>query len=555
MKLVWLSVNASYSHRSLALPLLHAACEQAGVAADWRVVETTPNDALLPVVVEILAQPPDVLLATCYLFTVETVLAVCRRLKAVAPATLVILGGPEFLGDNHAFLNREPWVDAVLRGEGELALPALLGRLQGGTPWRELPGLCGRQPDGSQFDNGMAALPAAAAIPSPVGQPFFACDRPFVALESSRGCPSRCAFCTSAGVAVRDLPIDRLRGELATVRAAGIHEIRLLDRTFNANPNRCLALLELFRRDFADLRFHLEIHPGFLTVAVRQALAAAPLGQLHLEAGLQTTAATALQASGRSRDAQAAWDGLQFLCGAGNLAIHVDLLAGLPGQTLDQVLDDVAALIELGPPEIQLETLKVLPGTTMQAEAGRLGLHYAPTPPYEVLATDTMTSGDLLQASRLGRLVDRFHNVDLMREAVRDAARQLGGHCFLRRLLAFLQQSSHFDQPAALTSRLRSFHAFAILEGLSTTADILAYEWLKAGLSPQAGLVPATLWKDDLPSQAELIDGHPPVAPARCWQACIGGRQLLFAFDRQSADRQAVAVLNLPVTRGGKKSI
>jgi len=106
MKITWLAVNASFSHTSVALPLLHVAARH--VPADWKVVRATPKDNLSAVVARVVETQPDAVAATVYLFTHRFVAEVLARVKAVCPGVCVIVGGPEFLGANEPFLRAAP---------------------------------------------------------------------------------------------------------------------------------------------------------------------------------------------------------------------------------------------------------------------------------------------------------------------------------------------------------------------------------------------------------------------------------------------------------------
>ena len=57
------------------------------------------------------------------------------------------------------------------------------------------------------------------------------------------------------------------------------------------------------------------------------------------------------------------------------------LIAGLPLYHLSQIFDDVRTLAEYHAGEIQLESLKLLPGTEMRRRAEELGICYSPLPP------------------------------------------------------------------------------------------------------------------------------------------------------------------------------
>ncbi|MFA5206521.1 MAG: radical SAM protein, partial [Lentisphaeria bacterium] len=479
MRLTFLAVNCSHSHASLALPCLHAAAQAAAPEWEWRAVAGVTADPPGVLAAQAAESAPDVVAATVYLFNRAAVFAVLRRVKALLPACRILLGGPEFLGDNRALLQAEPWIDAVVRGEGEPAIGPWLASLDRPAAWPAIPGLCWRDAAGNGHDNGLALLAADAwaALPPPHSSPFFAHDRPFAQLETVRGCPHACAFCTSARTGPpRYLPLDRVAADLAALYRRGLRDFRLIDRTFNADPRRTVALLRLFRETYADGHFHLEWHPAGLAAAVRDALGAAPAGQLHLEVGLQTTVTAALRACQRRETPARAWENLAVLCGLRNLAVHVDLLAGLPETTPDTVAADLDRLLRLGPAEIQLETLKLLPGTPLADHAAGLGLAYAPDPPYEVLRTPQWTPGDLGAARDLSRLVDLYVNAPRLHDAGRAAAAAQPDFC--RRFQHWLTARGHDFAPAGLDTRLRRLHDYARESGLEEAAALLERAWL-----------------------------------------------------------------------------
>lgn len=95
----------------------------------------------------------------------------------------------------------------------------------------------------------------------------------------------------------------------------------------------------------------------------------------------------------RIGDLQAALDGLRYLASLSNLVVHADLIAGLPLYSLEQMVEDVRVLAGFGTGEIQLELLKLLPGTAMRAEAEALGIVYSPDVPYEGVADESDVGG------------------------------------------------------------------------------------------------------------------------------------------------------------------
>ena len=506
MRLVWLAVNASYSHSSLALPLLHAAAGSVP-GVDWHAVRGTENEDPIDLADRVSAAAPDVLAASVFLFTRRTVLDTVARVKALHPDTVAILGGPEFLGDNERFLKTTPSVDFVLRGEGEQSFARWLEVHASPAGWPGIPGLCWVDNEGDYRDNGLAEA-ALEALPLPEGSSLFDWRGPFVQLETSRGCPNRCSFCTSCLFPPRTFAWDRVVSELDLLRRRDVREVRVLDRTFNIPPARAVKLLRFFREECPDIRFHLEIHPAFITDAFRAELDNARPGQLHLEIGLQSGTPHVLKALERCPDSERTWATVEHLCRADHLETHVDLLTGLPGQTLEDLFADVARLTELGPDEIQLETLKLLPGTPLRRRARKTGIAFSPVPPYDVLATPTMPREDLAQARLLSQFIDRFYNQPQLHGAVRAAVTQR--RSFLRDELSAYADSGHATAPTSLRNRFRYLHQRLRKGKCREAGEELELAWIRHGFSPEHGLSEATCWPGTPPADARLIEGAPP---------------------------------------------
>lgn len=479
MKLLWIDLNCSYAHSSLALPALHAqVMERTDV--EWSVVRTTTGEVLGATVDSIYAYRPDVVAATAWLFTHERLLEIVSRLKALMPQLTVILGGPEFLGDNEDYLRRHAEVDAVFSGEGEESFARWLNVWNCREAWGSIPGVCYMH-NGAYHQGGLARVTHFDSLKSPEESSLFVWEKPFVQIETTRGCFNSCAFCVSGmGDPVRTLSIDFIRARLIRIREHGIRDVRVLDRTFNYNPQSAIALLQLFTEFHPHLRFHLEIHPALLPSSVREVLTTLPEGLLHLEAGIQSLRQEVLEASQRKGTLSQALDGLRFLCSLPNLVTHADLIAGLPLYTLSQIYEDIRTLAEYGAGEIQLESLKLLPGTAMRRDASLLGLRYSPMPPYEVLETDAISSAQLQEARRLSRLLDAFYNTSAWQDITRRLI--LNEDDFLHRFLDYLTRHNYIDQPMSLERRGELLYLFCkeYYPDYTTEATVA---WIEAGLS------------------------------------------------------------------------
>ncbi|MEG2946749.1 MAG: DUF4080 domain-containing protein [Bacteroidales bacterium] len=496
MNILWLDLNSSYSHSSLALPAIHAQCDN---THHWDVVRTTINIPVVSIVQEVVDKKPNLIFATAWLFTHEHLLATLSRIKVLLPDCLIVLGGPEFLGNNEKYLRTHTFIDMVFRGEGEENVPKWLDIWDKREYWNTITGACYLDQTNTYQDTGNAKVMNFAKLNSPESSPFFCRDKAFVQFVTARGCFNTCAFCVSgADKPVRFLSMDQVRERLHGYMRMGIKSIRLLDRTFNGQSKRALEMLDLFTEFAGELTFHLEVHPAMLSLEVREKLRNLPNGLLHVEAGIQSLRQDVLTKSRRLGSLEDSLDGLRFLCSLKNMETHADLIAGLPGYTYPMMVEDVYTLASFDAGEIQLELLKLLPGTRMRNEAPGNGLFYAPLPPYEVLKSDSMSMQDLVQARLLSRLLDMYYNASAWRAAFRRLLMNKPG--FLESFLEFMTAKELLLQPLSLERRGLLLYEFCN-EYAPARLSCISFAWIEAGLpfgkAPAQKLQPILILPDN----------------------------------------------------------
>lgn len=480
MKILWIDLNSSYAHASLALPALHAQTAKDD-SIQWEVVSATINENVGMIVDEIYRHQPDIIASTAWLFNHEQLMHVTARLKALLPDSCIVLGGPEFLGDNEEFLHKNPFINCVFRGEGEEAFPQWLTYWNQPEQWDKVPGLCYINAQKRYIDNGTARVLNFSRLAPPEKSRFFNWSKPFVQLETTRGCFNTCAFCVSGGEKpIRTLSIESIRERLQIIHEHGIKNVRVLDRTFNYNPRRAQELLRLFQEFHPHIRFHLEIHPALLSEELKKELKTLPKGLLHLEAGIQSLREPVLLKSQRKGSLDDSLQGLRFLCSLPNMETHADLIAGLPFYKLSEIFEDVHTLAEYNAGEIQLESLKLLPGTEMRRRAEEWGIRYSPLPPYEVLRTDDISVDELQTARRLSRLLDGFYNTAAWQAITRRL--MLENHDFLHRFLEYLTDRNLIDQPMSLEKRGLMLYEFCCTY-YPAYQTMVTVAWIEAGMS------------------------------------------------------------------------
>jgi radical SAM superfamily enzyme YgiQ (UPF0313 family) len=477
LKIVFVGVNSSYSHTMLSYGYVRAYTERFINDCSWEYLETNINDDPTGVMLRIADAQPDIVLGTVYLFNQEFMFRILKPLKRLIPDCRIYLGGPQFAGDNRAVLTQNPEFTGVIRGD-ESSVWRLINDASA-----IVSGLCHIQ-NGEYVDGGTACHEGAADdIPSPYELGYYQRGKPFYQVETSRGCNGRCSFCTSAlSTRVLNFSLSRIYNELDVLRRDGVKEIRIVDRTFNESTSRAVELLCLFRDDFPEMRFHLEINPAMLNREILEALGSFPVGSLHLEAGIQSFSDASLKAVTRPANAARSIQGLEQLLALGNVEVHADLIAGLPEQSYTDTLRDVEQLIGLAPHEIQLENLKILPGTPLENKPVR-GHIWNPLPPYEILQTKGFSTDELQQTRYLSKLIDSYYNVPDLRGLFAYCVKNYPG--FLERFMNYVKSQCDPLQKYSPKIRLEHMQGFAREHGDIRLEELVKFIWLKLGLSPE----------------------------------------------------------------------
>ena len=530
-RLVFLTVNSSFSHSTLALPLLHSACRDIK-HWEWLRYDMTIKEDVMRAVRAIYTYRCDLLVTDLYLFNRQTALELLTRYHALSPACKIAVGGPECLGEGAEDLLREyPWLDRVFRGEGELLFRDYLEHFDDKKDSSDA-----IVPSGS---NGVFREWSSSAYP--VRDPFFATDKPFVQMESSRGCPLGCFYCTSGGTLPRYRSLEQVREELTLLASKGVKEVRLLDRTFNLPQERGTALLRIFREEFPQMHFHLELHPQFLNAPLQEELCRALPGQLHIEAGIQCLDQRVQDFSGRRSNVTDTLRGLKFLCSQTAFETHADLLAGLPQQTWDHILADTITLMNAGTAEIQLEVLKVLPGTPLRKIAEKHGIKYNPSAPYDVMMSDFMSMKEIQYARDLSRLLDMTYNNKYLHSVLLIMKEECPSPV-LCLLDCFHEADGDSETLWDLKKRFLFLLDFCRKYSLKHTQLELAYQWLRAGFTPGQGADLFSKKCNGIPSEAVLRYGSIDCLNARETRYYALKQQdkiSLFAYNRSYS-------LNLP---------
>jgi hypothetical protein len=390
----------------LAAAYLKLFAENRGLDHDYQIevlpapLANTLGDRALAA--ELARREPWLVGFTCYLWNIERTLWIARELKRLRPDVRIVLGGPEITADNAWVLETADYDYSVI-GEGEQTFTnLLLALLDHDTPPLPIAGLYVAPTAGPRFQPGRAPafrtpMPDLNALGSPyIAGILDAADEQMLLLETTRGCVFKCKFCYYPKSYDKQyyLAPEKILANLRHAQERGAREVFLLDPTLNQ------------RKDFADfLRILIDGNPGQsfqhfgelrgegVTEETARLLRAANFTEV--EVGLQSIEPDAMAKMDRKNNLRAFERGVRAMLNEG-IRVKVDLIVGLPGDTVESVRRGLRYLYESGLySDLQVFNLAILPGTAFRHEAAALGLTFQPRPPYYVLRTPTLSRQDL----------------------------------------------------------------------------------------------------------------------------------------------------------------
>ncbi|MCK5913330.1 MAG: DUF4080 domain-containing protein, partial [Desulfuromusa sp.] len=405
MRTLLTTLHSKYIHASLALPCLAAYCgEECGeiIIGEYSVNE--PKEIILAQLVD---WDADVICFSVYLWNRLATLELVDCLKRINPEQKIVLGGPEISFENDDFFARYP-VDVLICGEGEIPLRHLLLAWQRGEEPVPIPGL--KLPE-QHISNRLSLLGSLDEIPSPFAAGSVDLNRGLVYYESSRGCPYTCSFCMSAlDERVRSFSAERIEADLKILMENRVAKIKFVDRTFNYNNQRSRDIFNFILQQNHSSHFHFEIGAHLLDEETLELLKTVPEGMFQFEIGVQSTLPETLQRVGRSASLERLAENVRYLQEKTNIHLHLDLIAGLPGENYQQFLKSIDWTCALGADHLQIEPVKLLPGAPLRSQVEKWGITYDPNPPYTILSSNDLDFTDLERLRGIGVLLDLFVN-------------------------------------------------------------------------------------------------------------------------------------------------
>ena len=403
------TLNARYAHSALGLRYLYANLHE--LQDEATIVEFTINDQIQTIAEDILKYAPKIIGISVYIWNAREVSDLIEILKKVSPKTIIVLGGPEAGYTPHRVDFSK--ADTIISGEGEVAFYERCKEILSPVRPEPVEGLHGST---SSPRTGTEFIKAPLLDLKAIKTPYRAYSDEDVAhrmiyVEASRGCPFECEFCLSSmDEKVRNFPLDELIEEFEILWQRGARSFKFIDRTFNLNMTFANRILDFFLSKEPPYFAHFEVIPDHFPDVLKAKIALFPQGALQLEIGIQTLDPIIAKGINRPLRLEKIFENLRFLETQTKAHMHLDLIVGLPGETLEGFGSNLDKLVSLTHSEIQIGILKNLSGTTLSRHDKEHGMIYSDTPPYDILQNNNLSFIQIQKMKRFARFWDIFYN-------------------------------------------------------------------------------------------------------------------------------------------------
>lgn len=436
-KIVLVALNAKYIHSNPGIYSLQSYSLRKNPGAGVDTAVFTINQDAGKIVEEIYTMDPGLIGFSCYIWNIAMIRTIVGNLSRILPDTEIWLGGPEVSYCAEEILAELP-VYGVMIGEGEETFAGLVREYYSlDKDYRRVKGIVTRAfHTGDPDVCGMDELPF---VYHDLNRGDF--ENHILYYESSRGCPYSCTYCLSSiDKQVRFKSLDKVFEELQFFLDHGVRQVKFLDRTFNCRDSRAIAIWRyLSEHDNQITNFHFEIAAETLSEEALDLLAGMRPGLVRLEIGIQSTDLDTLKRIRRVMDPDQCRHVMEKLRKNGNIRLHLDLIAGLPGESYERFIRSFNEVYLMRPHELQLGFLKVLKGTAIEKEARDAGIVYGAEPPYEVLYTADLSYAQLRKLKAVEEMLESYYNSNQF-----------------ERSIGFLEQ--YFETPYELYEALAEFY-------------------------------------------------------------------------------------------------
>jgi len=348
-------------------------------------------------------------------------LSVCDTIKSVAPNSSIAVYGSIVSHVLHRVL-KEPCIDYVLRDEPD----ATVYELMSGRPANEILGLNYRSIGGWQETASRPFLKELDTLPFPrwerlpykkysLPKSSATVPVPFLPMLTSRGCPFGCNYCpypVGQGLPWRFRSPQNVVNEIEhLVKDLGIQYILFRDPMFSLRQDRVMEICKEITRRGLVFKWKCETRPDCLTEETIRTMAAA--GCEGINFGVESSEVAIQKNVGRKPISREKIIEMTAICRKHAIKTFCFFIIGLPGDTVQTVLETIGFAVRLGANWVQFNAASPLIGTKLRDWAVAQGFtthdEYSYNSSHEaMMGNENLTKGQVAALLRFAQTFERY---------------------------------------------------------------------------------------------------------------------------------------------------
>jgi len=293
---------------------------------------------------ELVEDTPDILGFSTICSTYPITIRLAEFCKELSPETLIILGGPQASFTAYSTSKQFPFIDLIIRGEGEKILPNLLEKIDCGEDWHNIKGITYNS-DNSRI----ISTPNEDLIQNLDELPLPAYDllldkihcNDYFPVEVGRGCPFNCSFCSTSRFwgKPRFKSPEKIVHDISLLKEKyNIQKFRLICDTFTIDKAYINRFCHLISNELKGIEWRCSAHLNTVDSQLLETMAEAGCKSIFF--GVESGAAGLQREISKNLNLEASYNNIIHAANLG-MKVTASFIIGFPQEGKDEVKDSI----------------------------------------------------------------------------------------------------------------------------------------------------------------------------------------------------------------------
>lgn len=407
MKLLLTTIKTDNSYTEYSMKSLYSVVVDSPLDVEMKMYDRCTRDD--EIYGDIVMNQYNIVYFHCDEYNEERISNLVEMVKKAAQSTAVVVGGMQVSVGTASWMKANPWVDYVIRGEGEVALFSFLKSVYSYEfEFENIPGLAYRNGDQIAVNSmdefaEMEDLPFVYEIND--------ANAEVITYETMRGNSEKSSYDQFIpNAAIRSLSLARICRELRYFLVKEPKKVVFFDKCFNYNSERAYRIFEyLMKNDNGVTAFEFNISGENLDDETVRLLSDAREGLFIFNIDVASTNPEILAAVGHKENVYQLMYNVTKLLQTGKVECHFTLVAGLPHETEElfaRSFNKAYGLCDGAP--LTIVPVRLVKGSRLRHESDSLGYEYTFRSPYDVISSDSITAVEMIGIRNLSRVVKAY---------------------------------------------------------------------------------------------------------------------------------------------------